>query len=142
MGTILIVSTLALSTTLFDYDVSMRSMPFLFFQNHMHRSETTLPRISDDFFSLPDGIKKIRRLRVSRSPLPVGHERYDELAHDRTDGWKRSNWDRSVATWHTKDRMVGGTRVLFREASSTEASSSLGVGSDHKRFDGKPAAGP
>lgn len=57
-----------------------------------------------------------------------GHERYDELAHDRTDRWKRSSRDRSVATWHTKDRMVGGTRDLFREASSTEASSSLGSG--------------
>lgn len=33
-----------------------------------------------------------------------------------------------MATWHTKDRMVGGTRLLFRATSSTEASPSLGSG--------------
>jgi hypothetical protein len=103
-------------------------VPFPFSQNHMHRSETTSlgSRMTSSRFRT--GSKRSRRLRVSRSPLPVGHERYDELAHDRTDRWKRSSRDRSVATWHTKDRMVGGTRLLFRATSSTEASPSLGSG--------------
>lgn len=99
-------------------------VPFPFSQNHMHRSDTTSlgSRMTSSRFRT--GSKR----SAACASLPVGHERYDELAHDRTDRWKRSSRDRSVATWYTKDRMVGSTRVLFRETSSTEASSSLGSG--------------
>lgn len=106
-------------------------MPFPFSQNHMHRSDTTSlgSRMTSSRFRT--GSKRSAACAsVDHLFRSVTSDMMSWLTtdRDRTDGWKRSSRDRSVATWHTKNRMVGGTRVLFREASSTEASSSLGSG--------------
>lgn len=105
-------------------------VPFPFSQNHMHRSEMTSlgSRMTSSRFRT--GSKRSAACAsVDHLFRSVTSDMMSWLTTKRiTDRWKRSSRDRSVATWHTKHRMVGGTRVLFREASSTEASSSLGSG--------------